>query len=64
MLWIGCDFLNSDADHGAVIVHGHTIVEDGPQFRDNRIALDTGAYRTGKLCAVGLEGSERWVLST
>ena len=64
LLWIGSEFLESQADHSAIIVHGHSIFEDGPEFHSNRIAIDTGAYRTGKLCAVGFEDSEQWVLST
>lgn len=62
-LWIRNDFLDSRKKHGAMIVHGHSInseVENLP----NRIGLDTGAYATGKLTAVGLEGTERWFLST
>ena len=30
----------------------------------NRIGIDTGAFATGKLTAIGIEGSERWFLST
>lgn len=62
-LWIREDFLDSRKKHGAMIVHGHSIninVEERP----NRIGLDTGAYATGRLTAVGLEGSERWFLAT
>ena len=33
-------------------------------IRDNRIGIDTGAYRTGVLTAMGLEGRERWFLQT
>jgi serine/threonine protein phosphatase 1 len=63
-LWIGREFLECDSDHPAIVVHGHSIVEDGPELRPNRIALDTGAYRTGRLSAVGFDGDERWVLAT
>jgi serine/threonine protein phosphatase 1 len=45
-------FLYSEADFGAVIVHGHTPVK-APVVRHNRIAIDTGAVFGGKLtCAV------------
>ena len=30
----------------------------------NRIGIDTGAYASGRLTAIGLEGDERWYLST
>ena len=62
-LWGSDAFLDSADDHGAVIVHGHTIVEEGVHFRPNRIGVDTGAYRTGILSAVGLEDDERWVIT-
>lgn len=45
-------FLYSEADFGAVVVHGHTPVK-APVVRHNRIAIDTGAVFGGKLtCAV------------
>jgi serine/threonine protein phosphatase 1 len=61
--WIREPFLYDDTDHGCVVVHGHTIspiVEEHP----NRIGIDTGAYRTGVLTALALEGSQRWYLDT
>jgi serine/threonine protein phosphatase 1 len=60
LLWIRAPFLTSRRHHGAVVVHGHTVMEDGVHFARNRIGVDTGAYRTGRLSAVGLEGSEQW----
>lgn len=45
-------FLYSEADFGAVIVHGHTPVKT-PVIRHNRIAIDTGAVFGGVMtCAV------------
>ena len=61
--WIRNDFLESDQEHGFVVVHGHTISEE-VQVRANRIGLDTGAYRSGVLTALGLAGKERWYLQT
>ena len=61
--WTRGDFIESGADFGAVVVHGHTI-RDEVEERANRIGIDTGAYATGRLTALGLEGSERWLLST
>ena len=63
LLWITDDFLSSEAGHPAVIVHGHS-VRDDPDLRPDRIGVDTGAYRTGRLTAVGLEGADRWLIST
>lgn len=50
LLWIREPFLCSTADHGAVVVHGHT-PERAPVIRPNRIGLDTGAVYGGKLTA-------------
>ena len=56
--WIRGPFLNSRDDHGFVVVHGHTIVDEVEQ-RKNRIGIDTGAYKTGRLTALVLEGERR-----
>jgi serine/threonine protein phosphatase 1 len=48
-------FLYSEADFGAVVVHGHTPVKV-PVVRHNRIAIDTGAVFGGKLTCLVLEG--------
>jgi serine/threonine protein phosphatase 1 len=61
--WIREPFLENGDDHGFIVVHGHTIAEQ-VDVRDNRIGLDTGAYRSGVLTAMGLEGHERWFVQT
>lgn len=62
LLTIGANFLASEEDHGAMIVHGHAEVS-AAEISHNRINLDTAAYRTGKLSAMGIEGSRRWLIS-
>ncbi|CAN5616801.1 metallophosphoesterase family protein [soil metagenome] len=62
LLWIRDDFLDDERYHGAVIVHGHSI-EPQVEMRGNRIGIDTGAYRTGTLTALYLEGEESAVIS-
>lgn len=66
LLWIRYAFLNSTADHGACIVHGHTPV-NAPEVRPNRINLDTGAYYSGHLtCGVfdtGMNGAPRFLMT-
>ena len=57
MLWIREPFLSSKADHGAVIVHGHTPKRD-PIVQPNRIAIDTGAVLGGALTCVVLEADK------
>jgi predicted MPP superfamily phosphohydrolase len=61
--WIRGPFLDNDDDHGFIVVHGHTIAAE-IEVRGNRIGIDTGAYRSGVLTAMGLEGRERWFLQT
>lgn len=61
--WIRQPFLKDRRDHGVLVVHGHTITEF-PDFRRNRIGIDTGAYKSGVLTALGLEGRDRWTLMT
>lgn len=61
--WIRDAFLSSRVKHEAVIVHGHTITDD-VELLPNRIGIDTGAYRSGRLSALGLEGKDQWILQT
>ncbi len=57
-------FLDSDADHGAVIVHGHTPTRDRlPELRPNRVNLDTGAvFEGGRLTLAAFEGDRIGIL--
>ena len=59
--WIRHEFLDHREDHGHVVVHGHTIAAE-PEFRRNRIGIDTGAYMHGRLTALVLEGTTRRVI--
>ena len=56
--WIRERFLNTVGPLSHVIVHGHTIFED-VEDKGHRIGIDTGAFRTGVLTALVLEGTER-----
>jgi serine/threonine protein phosphatase 1 len=60
--WIREPFLSHAQPHGAVIVHGHTITDE-PQDKGNRIGIDTGAYMSGRLTALVLEGETRRYLT-
>lgn len=60
--WIREPFLSFDEPGRHCVVHGHTISSE-PEVKAGRIGIDTGAYQSGKLTAVGLEGAERWFLS-
>jgi serine/threonine protein phosphatase 1 len=63
LLWIRDEFLRSNGSFGKVIVHGHSI-SDSPIVRHNRIGIDTGAFVTGCLTCLVLEGTGRRFLQT
>jgi serine/threonine protein phosphatase 1 len=63
LLWIREPFLGSKAYHGAVVVHGHTPISRPEEFV-NRISIDTGAFFTGILTCLVLEGAQRRYLAT
>jgi serine/threonine protein phosphatase 1 len=63
LLWIRDEFLASAADHGKVVVHGHSISEQ-PELRPNRVGIDTGAFATGRLTCLVLEGNQQSFLAT
>lgn len=62
-MWIRRSFLDSEVEHGAIIVHGHSI-SAAPVVRHNRIGIDTGAYRSGVLTCLVLDGESRSFLQT
>jgi serine/threonine protein phosphatase 1 len=53
-LWGHRDFRRRPRGDGVWVVHGHTIVRR-PTVARGRIAIDTGAYRTGRLTAVRID---------
>jgi serine/threonine protein phosphatase 1 len=63
LMWIRYEFLNYPGAFEKVIVHGHT-----PHARvenlENRINLDTHAFKSGVLTAVVLEGEGRRFIDT
>lgn len=63
LMWIREPFLEAKEQWGKMVVHGHTVAAE-PELRANRIGIDTGAYRTGRLTALVLQGGERRFLST
>ncbi|MBT5038450.1 MAG: serine/threonine protein phosphatase, partial [Rhodospirillaceae bacterium] len=56
-------FIDCDEDHGYVVVHGHT-VHVTPEFLPNRINIDTGAFESGTLTCLILEGESQAILQT
>lgn len=63
LLWIRSEFLDSRQDHGCVVVHGHSITPEVSE-RANRIGIDTGAYASGNLTALVLDGDRRRYIAT
>ena len=61
LLWIREEFLSSRGPFERIVVHGHTPVLE-PELLPHRINIDTGAYATGRLTCVLLEGSQVRVL--
>jgi serine/threonine protein phosphatase 1 len=55
LLWIRDEFLESEEHFPKYIVHGHTPVRE-PDIRPNRINIDTGAYATGNLTLLTIQG--------
>ena len=64
LLWIREPFLLSPERREYLTVHGHSICKEGPLRFDNRVAMDTGAFETGKLSAAGFYGEESWFITT
>jgi len=63
LLWIREDFLFHEEQFEKIIVHGHTPVIN-PDIRPNRINIDTGAFATGRLTCLVLEGETLAVIQT
>jgi serine/threonine protein phosphatase 1 len=63
LLWIRDEFLESDCDFGNLVVHGHTPGPE-PVVRPNRVGVDTGAWKSGRLTAAAFEGDELTFLQT
>jgi serine/threonine protein phosphatase 1 len=55
LLWIRNDFLAYEQPFERFVVHGHTPVSV-PDLRSNRINIDTGAFATGRLTCIVIEG--------
>jgi serine/threonine protein phosphatase 1 len=57
LMGIRRQFLEFEGKFEHIVVHGHTMVR-APEFRHNRINLDTGAYASGRLSClrIGADG--------
>jgi serine/threonine protein phosphatase 1 len=55
LLWIREEFLTSTMNFGKIVIHGHS-PNEWPEVRPNRINIDTGAFATGRLTCLVVEG--------
>jgi serine/threonine protein phosphatase 1 len=56
LLWIREEFLQSQQNFWKFVVHGHTPVRH-PELLKNRANIDTGAYATGNLTLMTIQGT-------
>ena len=61
--WIRDPFLDHTGPFEKIVVHGHTITDD-VDVTPHRIGVDTGAYSSGRLSAIGLQGNRSWRIQT
>jgi Calcineurin-like phosphoesterase len=60
LVWIREPFLSHTGDFGRLIVHGHTpVTARAPDWRVNRLNIDTGAGYDGPLTAVVFDAAAR-----
>ena len=62
LIWIRGDFHRHQDLHPKVVVHGHTPVAE-PEICANRINVDTGAFASGRLTALVVDGAEKRLLT-
>ncbi len=62
LLWIRRGFLEDRRDHGPLIVHGHTALDQATHF-GNRVDIDSSAAYGGPLTAIAIEGRDVFVLT-
>jgi serine/threonine protein phosphatase 1 len=63
LLWIRGEFLSSTCDFGKIVVHGHTPSVE-VEVRANRINIDTGAFATGRLTCLVIDGESLSTIDT
>jgi serine/threonine protein phosphatase 1 len=63
LLWIRNEFLNSDLAYEKMVIHGHS-PNEWPEVKPNRVNIDTGAFATGRLTCLVIEGGRGRFLFT
>ena len=62
LIWIRGEFHHHRELHPKVVVHGHTPVPE-PEVLANRVNVDTGAFASGRLTALVIDGAEKSLLA-
>lgn len=62
LVWIRGTFLTNRDPHDALIVHGHTAIDEATHY-GNRVNLDSGAAYGGPLTTAVFDGGEVWRLT-
>jgi serine/threonine protein phosphatase 1 len=63
LLWIREEFLNSETVFEKIVIHGHS-PREWPEVRPNRVNIDTGAFATGRLTCLVIDGETSRFLYT
>ncbi|WBU53401.1 metallophosphoesterase [Paracoccus sp. SCSIO 75233] len=63
LMWIRNPFHDSTADHGALVIHGHTPLRKATHY-GNRVNIDSGAGYGRPLSAIRLDRDGVWLLGT
>lgn len=64
LMWVRKPFLHHVGHLEQVVIHGHEVVGDLPVVTENRVSIDTGAYRSGRLTACVVDGGDLRFLQT
>ena len=62
LVWIRAGFLEDTRDHGFLVVHGHTALDNATHY-GNRVNIDSSAAYGGPLTAIVIEGRDVWRLT-
>jgi serine/threonine protein phosphatase 1 len=62
LVWIRSGFLEDTRDHGALVVHGHTALDE-VTHHGNRLNIDSGAAYGRALSAVVIEDGKSYLLT-
>ena len=62
LLWSRAAYTSENVAKNVTLVHGHREVPE-TSLDEFAVNIDTAAYKTGTLTALGLEGRRRWIVT-